>query len=90
MQGSTIRPCDKGIKSEIKDHEKSDFICVDHIVYNRDLQNAAKNGCDSFPKGRYRFFPAKYEGPDFEKSGPYFTYPVIAGGNFVFSIWPSL
>lgn len=68
--------CDKGIYKKDKVHEKSDFLCKDHKLTNLQLENAARKGCGTFDRRRNRFFPAIYHGPRFEKSGPYFTYPI--------------
>lgn len=82
MQKNTIRLCKKGMRKMVKDHEKSDYFCVDHSVTNHDLEKAARLACKSFDKWLDRFYPARYEGPDFSKSAPYFTYPVLKGAVF--------
>lgn len=77
MQKSTIQLCRKGTKKKVKDHEKSDYYCLNHMVYNRHLQLAAEIGCDFTNKREDNFYPASYEGPSFSKKGPYLTYPIV-------------
>ncbi|POS83081.1 hypothetical protein EPUL_003737 [Erysiphe pulchra] len=74
-----IKACDKVTIKANKDHDTSDYFCYKRLFKNQQLVDTARKGCKKMwkEKGRY---PARYEGPGFEKKGPYFTYPVLMKG----------
>ncbi|KAI6244669.1 hypothetical protein HI914_07492 [Erysiphe necator] len=80
--GREFKKCDtRKILVQIN-HDLSDYLCNKNVILNQQLVKAAMLGCDGLKKSRYSYFPSKYEGPSFEKNGPYFTFPVLPKGEY--------
>ncbi|KHJ31332.1 hypothetical protein EV44_g0219 [Erysiphe necator] len=77
-----IRKCEpRKITGQIN-HDSNDYFCLGFVITNQQLIRTTKIGCSKMTGKSVTFFPALYEGPKFEKAGPYFTYPVYGTNNF--------
>ncbi|KHJ31129.1 putative secreted effector protein [Erysiphe necator] len=77
-----IRKCEpRKITGQIN-HDPNDYYCLDFILRNQHLIRSTKIGCSKMTGKTDTHFPALYEGPKFEKVGPYFTYPVYEINDF--------
>ncbi|KHJ31099.1 putative guanyl-specific ribonuclease f1 [Erysiphe necator] len=80
MGGNLIKKCEKIIFTGKKNHDTSDYLCVDRIFSSNDLIRAADEACKKMKSRNRTPYPAKYQGPDFESEGPYLTYPAFKNG----------
>ncbi|KAI6244702.1 hypothetical protein HI914_07503 [Erysiphe necator] len=77
-----IRKCEpRKITGQIN-HDPNDYYCLGFVITNQQLLRTTKIGCSKMIGTSETFFPAIYEGPKFEKAGPYFTYPVYEANDF--------
>ncbi|KAI6246988.1 hypothetical protein HI914_04983 [Erysiphe necator] len=77
-----IKKCEpRKITGQIN-HDPNDYYCLGYTITNQQLIRTTKIACSKMIGVSETFFPALYDGPNFEKAGPYFTYPVYEARYF--------
>ncbi|POS81790.1 hypothetical protein EPUL_006282, partial [Erysiphe pulchra] len=75
-----LTACDKKTIKGKKTHDKSSYHCCQQRFSHEKLVIAADEACKKMNDVTTNFYPARYEGPEFDSTGPYYTYPVFQKG----------
>ncbi|POS82443.1 hypothetical protein EPUL_005311, partial [Erysiphe pulchra] len=62
-----LEACESKIMTAEKNHDPNDYYCSENIYTSFQLAEAAEEACEKMNNDRKKFYPAKYEGPSFEK-----------------------
>ncbi|POS81929.1 hypothetical protein EPUL_006297, partial [Erysiphe pulchra] len=74
--------CDQKTIKANKDHDKSGYHCYQQRFSHEKLVIAAEEACKRMNDSKQYMYPARYEGPEFDSKGPYYTFPVLQNGDF--------